>query len=424
MYQLQDVDLNFYYDNEVNIIKRFLEIRKFSNSLIDPLEKEDLCLQGMENASPPKWHLGHTNWFFETIVLRPWINEYKVQDERWGYIFNSYYETFGNRHPRAKRGLLTRPSINEVMKWRNRVDKEIVNLINKGFCSNKKWAYLLETGIQHEQQHQELFLMDILDGFSRQPLQPIYDINYQLKDFKKADFDFLSAKNDKWISFQEGLYEVGVENEPRNNKQRKFFFDNESPCHKVWLEPFKLSRYLVKNIEYKEFINDGGYRKSELWMSEGWEIKNEKKWEAPRYWRRDSQQSDWDKEFTLKGLKPIDFDMPVRHVSWFEADAFARWSKARLPLETEWEVAANNNLNSLKNIHDYVWQWTSSAYAAYPGFRPNQGELFEYNGKFMSSQYVLKGSSYITPRGHSRNSYRNFFNPASRWVVSGLRLAK
>ena len=381
------------------LLKSLLEVRRRSEALIQPLEPEDLGLQGMADASPPKWHLAHTTWFFETFLLQPHLAGHQPCDSRWSYQFNSYYEAVGDRHPRPERGLLSRPGINEILDWRHRVDTGLSHLLE---APSDALRGLAELGLHHEQQHQELLLMDLLDGFSRQPLEPCYASEADLK---------CSVQTAEWLACDEGLVEVG-------HSGGGFHFDNESPRHRVWLDRFELCSDLVSNRDYLAFIADGGYQRPELWMSEGWSRCREEGWQAPRYWRHDNE------EFTLAGRQPLDPEAPVRHVSWFEADAFARWSGARLPSEAEWEHARVMAGDALHHAHGVLWQWTSSPYRPYPGFTPPAGAIGEYNGKFMSSQFVLRGSCWLTPPGHGRDSYRNFFPPASRWMASGIRLAR
>ena len=387
------------------LLETLLEVRRRSEDLISPLEPEDLVLQGMEDASPPKWHLAHTTWFFETFLLQPHLPGHTACDPRWSYQFNSYYEAVGERHPRPKRGLLTRPTIQEVMAWRRQIDVGLEQLLERP-C--QELHPVAELGLHHEQQHQELLLMDLLDGFSRQPLEPVY----------AADADLALQVNDAdWLACDGGLMEIG-------HSGTDFHFDNEGPRHRVWLEPFELATQLVSNADYRAFLADGGYERPELWMSEGWALRQHLNWQAPRYWRGSGDADEWQDEFTLAGRKPLDPAAPVRHLSWFEADAFARWSGARLPVEAEWEVALTQHGARIAAAHGALWQWMASPYRPYPGFTPPQGAIGEYNGKFMSSQFVLRGSCWLTPRGHARDTYRNFFPPASRWMASGVRLAR
>lgn len=403
------------------LTSRLLEVRKATERLIEPLEPEDLCLQGMADASPPKWHLAHTTWFFETLVLKPHLSCYQGADPSWSFLFNSYYESIGNRHPRPERGLLTRPPIRDVISWRHHVDRSLQRLMKTSSAEDCKLLSMLELGIQHEQQHQELLLMDVLDGFSRQPTEPVYSRNWHEAPCHGSETT--------WLNIEGGLVSIGMPaaNGARNNQTSPddpFHFDNECPCHRTWLDPFQLADQLVSNADYRNFIADGGYLRPELWMSEGWAMRGQLGWRAPRYWRGEGPASEWAWEFSLAGRQPLDPHAPVRHLSWFEADAYARWAGARLPTEAEWEIAARQEGQRLAQLHGVLWQWTASPYRPYPGFRAQPGAIGEYNGKFMSGQFVLRGSSALTPPGHCRDTYRNFFQPGSRWMAAGIRLAK
>jgi ergothioneine biosynthesis protein EgtB len=312
----------------------------------------------------------------------------------------------------------------DVIAWRHKVNETLENLLERN--GDSPWLELVELGLQHEQQHQELMLMDLLDAFSRQPLEPAYRTDWQ----EPAGSPNNGAAP-VWLQCAGGLVEIGQDIH-ENNNALPFHFDNEEPRHRVWLEPYALADRLVSNGEYKAFIEDGGYERPELWMSEGWAIRSERQWKAPRYWRqansdeqkRDQPASTWASEFTLAGRCPLKDHRPVRHLSWFEADAYARWAGARLPTEAEWEIAAQEQKLKLKQSHAELWQWTASPYRPYPGFQAAQGAIGEYNGKFMTSQFVLRGSSQLTPNGHARDTYRNFFAPSSRWMAAGLRLAR
>ena len=399
------------------LAQRLAAVRRRTGELIAPLEPEDLCLQGMADASPPKWHLGHTTWFFEQFLLRQpaishLLSSYEPAPASWAYLFNSYYEAVGPRHPRPQRGLLSRPPIAEVLAWRGRVDLALQQLLSalaqQPATAAAPWLELIELGLQHEQQHQELLLMDLLDAFSRNPLEPAYG------DAPELRFQAAPPPSDRtaWLSHGGGLVELGF-GELACNSGAGFHFDNEAPRHRQWLEPFSIASQLVTNAEYGAFIAAGGYRRPELWLSEGWALMRQRGWQAPRYWRDEA-------EFTLAGRRPRWGQAPVRHLSWFEADAYARWAGARLPSEAEWELMAPQ----LPQAFGLLWQWTSSPYRPYPGFVAAPGAVGEYNGKFMSSQMVLRGSCFLTPEGHERFTYRNFFPPASRWQVAGLRLAQ
>ena len=382
------------------LLDTLLDVRDRSEALIARLEPEDLGLQGMADASPPKWHLAHTTWFFDTFVLQPHLASHTPCDPRWSYQFNSYYETVGERHPRSERGVLSRPPVREILAWRAEVDAGLKQLLSNE--PTPELQTLVELGLQHEQQHQELLLMDLLDGFSRQPLEPSYGIDADLQT---------STVRPQWLACDGGVVEIGAH-------KNGFHFDNETPRHRVWLDPFQISDELVSNAEYQAFIDDGGYRRPELWMSDGWGLVQQRGWNQPRYWR------DTHDEFGLAGRQRRDPAAPARHLSWFEADAFARWSACRLPTEAEWEHACALHGIAMHHAHGVLWQWTASPYRPYPGFCPPPGAIGEYNGKFMSSQMVLRGSSWLTPPGHGRDTYRNFFPPSSRWMAAGVRLAR
>ena len=382
------------------LLDTLLDVRDRSEALIARLEPEDLGLQGMADASPPKWHLAHTTWFFDTFVLQPHLASHTPCDPRWSYQFNSYYETVGERHPRSERGVLSRPPVREILAWRAEVDAGLKQLLSNE--PTPELQTLVELGLQHEQQHQELLLMDLLDGFSRQPLEPSYGVDADLQT---------STVRPQWLACDGGVVEIGAH-------KNGFHFDNETPRHRVWLDPFQISDELISNAEYQAFIDDGGYRRPELWMSDGWGLVQQRGWNQPRYWR------DTHDEFGLAGRQRRDPAAPVRHLSWFEADAFARWSTCRLPTEAEWEHACGLHGIEMHHAHGVLWQWTASPYRPYPGFCPPPGAIGEYNGKFMSSQMVLRGSSWLTPPGHGRDTYRNFFPPSSRWMAAGVRLAR
>jgi len=401
---------------------RYEEVRARSLALASPLSAEDQCVQSMPDASPTKWHLAHVTWFFETFLLRPGLPGYAVFDDAYGYLFNSYYEQVGPRHARPARGLLTRPSLDAVHAYRRHVDAAMRSLLADD--PDAETLALVELGLNHEQQHQELTLTDIKDLLSRSPLQPAYQAPRPRERRRGSEAS--------WIDHPGGLVEIGWDG-------RGFAFDCEGPRHKVWLEPFRLASRPVTNGEYLAFIEDGGYRRSEFWLSDGWSTCRRHGWEAPAYWRRDDAQG-W-RIFTLSGLRPVDPDSPVCHVSYFEADAYARWAGKRLPTEAEWEVLAAGGepeghfvdngayhplpaqADGLTQMFGDVWEWTQSAYSPYPGFLPAAGAVGEYNGKFMSGQMVLRGGSCVTPEGHVRATYRNFFYPRDRWQFSGIRLA-
>jgi ergothioneine biosynthesis protein EgtB len=382
---------------------RYRAVRDRTEALAAPLSPEDQVVQSMPDVSPTKWHRAHTTWFFETFLLTPSLPRYRVFDPAYAYLFNSYYETVGPRHPRPQRGLLSRPSVDDVARYRRHVDVAMHDCIDR---SEPDDAALIELGLQHEEQHQELLLMDIKHVLSCNPTDPAYAV---------ALPPVADGRADGWVSIDGGTVEIG-------DAAAGFAFDNERPRHLVYLEPFRLAPRLVTTGEWLEFIGDGGYRRPELWLSDGWYAVQERGWSAPLYWRHDGDDG-WT-VFTLSGRLPLDGTEPVVHLSHYEADAYARWAGARLPTEFEWEHAATSATPGvLHDLDGVAWQWTASAYLPYPRFRPAGGAVGEYNGKFMSGQMVLRGSAAITPPGHSRPTYRNFFPPASRWMYGGLRLA-
>lgn len=423
--------------------QRFRTVRQVSEDLIHGLEPEDLMLQGMADASPAKWHLAHTTWFFERFLLQN-DARHQAAPHQWHTLFNSYYRTVGSPHPRSERGLLSRPALRQILAWRQRVNGSMERLTAQletggagldGSPEQRQRLAMAELGLNHEQQHQELLLMDLLDGFSRSPLEPAYALAAPAHQDQPAA---PSPPPLGWWRHPGGLVWLGHDGEG-------FHFDNESPAHQVWLEPFAMGDRLVTNGEYAAFMADGGYQDSRHWMDEGWHWRRDHHITAPRYWRKDDE--DWQWEFTLEGRCPLDPNAPVRHLSWFEADAYARWAGARLPLEAEWETMAHHapcrdgqwlDVRNLKprqatalpgspvvqQVFGDLWEWTASPYRPYPGFRATSGAVGEYNGKFMSSQFVLRGGSFLTPAGHHRSTYRNFFAPRSRWMASGLRLAR
>jgi len=410
--------------------QRFLRLRNATEALAANLSPEDQTIQSMPDVSPTKWHLAHTTWFFETFLLLQHLPGYRVFAPSFGYLFNSYYQTVGPRHPRPQRGLLSRPGVSEIATYRRHVTDAMLRLIEgAGDTDWRTIAPLLELGINHEEQHQELVLMDIKHVFSINPLRPAYEQRRTIRRVEAA------AKKFGWVDFSGGLCEIG-------HGERGFSFDNEMPRHKVWLEPFRLASRPVTCGEFLAFIADGGYRRPELWLSDGWAAVEAQRWEAPLYWESNGG-GEWS-VFTLAGLLPLIPSEPVCHVSHYEADAYARWAGKRLPTEAEWEVAATaSNICTVANkgsafhlrraagtdggmdqMIGEVWQWTNSAYSPYPGFRAPAGAIGEYNGKFMSGQMVLRGGAVVTPPGHSRPTYRNFFPPTARWAFSGIRLAE
>jgi ergothioneine biosynthesis protein EgtB len=403
---------------------RYLRVRTRSAELTAPLSAEDAMLQSMADTSPAKWHLAHTTWFFESFVLgeRP---GYRPVDEAWHHLFNSYYVGVGSAHARGRRGLLSRPTLEQVRGYREEIDARVGRLLEDGVPD--ALAQRVELGLNHEQQHQELLLTDIKHAFWSQPLQPAY---------REAPTDADGAASAMgWIAVDEAIVEVGA---PAWPQSPAFAYDNESPRHRVLVPAHALARRPVSNGEFRAFVDDGGYRTASLWLSDGWERVRAEGWGRPLYW-----DAALEREFTLGGWRPLDPHAPVCHLSQYEADAFARWAGARLPTEFEWERAAatvpvaGNFAGSLRlhpaaaaprsgfaQLFGDVWEWTASAYAAYPGFREMAGALGEYNGKFMSGQQVLRGGSCASPASHLRASYRNFFPPSARWQFSGLRLAR
>ncbi len=364
---------------------------------------EDQVVQSMPNASPTKWHRAHTSWFFEHFLLLPQLAGYQVFDERFAYLFNSYYVAAGPRHARPNRGLVTRPDSREVSDYRAHVDAAVERLL--GAVGETKLAEILriiEIGLHHEQQHQELIVTDILHAFAQNPSDPVYDRQWQLPS---------PSPGRGMTELPSGLHRIGFESEG-------FHFDNERPVHQVFVQPARIAQGLITNAQWLEFMADGGYAMPSLWLSDGWATVEAEGWNAPGYWRK--HDGAWC-ALTLGGVRPVDPQAPVMHVSFYEADAFAHWAGKHLPTEAEWEVAARSGL--IADAFGLVWQWTRSAYLPYPGYRPASGALGEYNGKFMVNQMVLRGSSHATPDGHARVSYRNFFYPQARWQFSGLRLA-
>jgi ergothioneine biosynthesis protein EgtB len=405
---------------------QFALVRSASLALADGLSEADQTVQSMPDASPTKWHLAHTTWFFETFVLAAHQPGYQVFDERFAYLFNSYYEQAGPRHPRPQRGLLTRPSAAEVVDYRRHVDAAMADFLATPEACAPVPADLIELGLHHEQQHQELLLTDILHLLAQSPLRPAYRLAPTAARSEQHEL--------AWHSYEGGIGRIGHEGDD-------FAYDCERPRHQVLTHPFKLASRAVTNREWYAFIEDGGYRTATLWLSDGWATVQREGWQAPLYWEQ--RPGGW-WSMTLHGMQPIEADAPVCHVSYFEADAFARWAGKRLPTEAEWEIAATplpvtgNTLGSdalrplpaagegtgPAQMFGDVWEWTSSTFGAYPGFRAAPGAVGEYNGKFMCGQFILRGGSCATPEGHLRHSYRNFFYPHQRWQFSGLRLAE
>lgn len=402
-------------------VTAFAYTRAMSRAICGPLEVEDFVVQSMPDASPVKWHLAHTSWFFEQFILKPQLRGYQPLDPKYEYLFNSYYQAVGSMHQRSLRGLLTRPTVKDVFRYREHVDEHMTELLTHR-ADDEQINTLTTLGVHHEQQHQELMLTDLKHAFSCNPLQPTYRP-------RQADSAADTREPMRFQNFDGGIREIGA-------NPREFCFDNELPRHRVFVEPYALGDRLVTNAEYLEFVRDGGYRRPEFWLSDGWATVVSEKWMHPFYW-----DESLGTEFTLSGVQTIDPAAPVSHISFFEADAFARWAGARLPTEAEWELAAASqpvagNLLDLGRLHPQVssdagtqmfgdvWEWTSSPYVGYPGYRTLPGALGEYNGKFMCNQWVLRGGSCVTPASHIRASYRNFFPAHTRWQFAGLRLAR
>jgi ergothioneine biosynthesis protein EgtB len=414
---------------------RYARVRSFTEELARPLAAEDCVIQSMPDASPTKWHLGHTSWFFETFVLRAAWPHSPPYHPKFGFIFNSYYNAAGERHSRPHRGLLSRPTVPETYRYRAHVDERMGELLERVVCGEfEQLRPVIVLGLHHEEQHQELILTDIKHALAQNPLRPAY------RDVRPANENPVESSV-LGMAFREyagGTRSIGYEGQG-------FCFDNEMPRHNVLVPAFQLAERLVTNREYLAFMKDGGYGRPDLWLSDGWTAAQEGRWSAPLYWE---PEGDGFRVFTLDGMKEVQPAEPVCHVSYYEADAYARWANARLPLEAEWEVAAEEALEggnfvesgnlhpsasgppdaqgerSLRQLFGDVWEWTASPYMAYPGYRPWSGALGEYNGKFMCNQMVLRGGSCVTPRRHIRATYRNFFPPGARWQFSGIRLAR
>ncbi len=382
----------------------FRTVRGETEARAKPLSVEDQGVQSMPDASPTKWHRAHVTWFFETFLLLPHAHNYAVFDPRFPFLFNSYYVAAGPRHARPERGLITRPNAQDVAAYRAHVDSAVERLIESADEASAAAIFpILEIGLHHEQQHQELLLTDILHAFAQNPTDPAYDSEWKMPP---------ASGKGGYAEIPPGIHLIGHEGEG-------FHFDNEAPQHRALTQDMRIARALVTNSEWLEFIADGGYSDPSLWLSDGWSLRAAEDWQAPGYWR--NTDGVWH-SMTLGGLRPIEPNAPVMHVSYYEADAFARWAGKHLPTEFEWEVAARHDL--IDDAFGSVWQWTRSAYLPYPRYRAPDGALGEYNGKFMVNQMVLRGSSLATPQGHARVTYRNFFHPPARWQFSGLRLAE
>ncbi len=416
------------------LLNAYQSVRAWTRALCEPLCAEDYVVQSMPDASPAKWHIAHTSWFFETFLLKPHLKGYHALHPQYDFLFNSYYNAVGERHCRAKRGVISRPTVEEAWRYREYVDASMEKLICSAADARLQVLEpLLTLGLHHEQQHQELMVTDFKHLLGENPLLPAY---------QERRIEPAQVLEPRWAEFGEGVYEVG-----HADTAGGFSFDNEGPRHKRFLNRFALSDRLVTNREYLRFIEDGGYKKPALWLSAGWSTVQREGWQAPLYWQESAHG--W-QQFSLSGLRAVEPGEPVCHVSYFEADAFARWSGARLPTEFEWEVAAHseefgalcesgsfaesrrfhpsslsqNTGTRLQQMFGEAWQWTRSQYEPYPGYAPAAGALGEYNGKFMCNQFVLRGASCATPRSHARLTYRNFFPPEARWQFSGLRLAR
>jgi ergothioneine biosynthesis protein EgtB len=408
-----------------DLLARYRDIRRESEHICRPLATEDYCIQSMPDVSPPKWHLAHTSWFFETFLLRPFHAGYAVFHPQYDYLFNSYYETVGSPYPRARRGLLSRPGVQDIYRYRAHVDNAIEELLADCPTEHEQAVRArIVLGLHHEQQHQELLFTDIKHILALNPLKPAYR---EAEEAPSAPVPVLT-----WVAYPGGVREIGFGGSG-------FAFDNETPRHRVYLNDFALASRCVTNAEYLDFMENGGYGRPELWLSDGWREVNEHGWRAPLYWER-HDGSWW--TYTLAGVRPVRSEEPVCHISGYEADAFARWAGKRLPTEAEWETAAaafdvtgnfveSGQLHPLSatsgaipaQVYGDVWEWTASDYAPYPGFRATAGALGEYNGKFMCNQRVLRGGSCVSAQSHLRASYRNFFYMNSRWQFTGLRLA-
>jgi ergothioneine biosynthesis protein EgtB len=410
------------------LAERYQQVRRFTEQLCTTLEPEDYVVQSMPDVSPAKWHLAHVSWFFETFLLRPESRDYRSPDDRYNFLFNSYYEAVGPRHERPRRGLLSRPTVKEVYRYRAHVDEHVLDLLETADdATAARVAPVVTLGLHHEQQHQELLLTDLKHVFSCNPLKPAFAAHTGQPGGAVPPL--------RWHAYPEGVYWIGHTGDD-------FAFDNETPRHRVFLDAFRLGSRPVTSGEYLQFMADGGYTRPDLWLSMGWATVQEQGWRAPFHW--EERDGRW-LQFTLTGLREVDPAEPVCHVSYFEADAYARWAGARLPTEAEWEVAAADvpirgnfvedgrwhpapaatdaPADHPSQLYGDVWEWTQSAYDAYPGFRPVTGAIGEYNGKFMCGQYVLRGGSCATSVAHIRPTYRNFFPPDARWQFTGIRLA-
>ena len=412
---------------KTNLGQQFEAVRAFTEKITEPLEIEDYVVQVTENASPAKWHLAHTTWFFETFLLEKFLDDYSPVHPQYSYLFNSYYLQTGVPHCRARRGNISRPTVRQVFEYRESINCHVLDLIKNSTDKEfAQYAPVIEIGIHHEQQHQELLMTDLKYMFAQNPL----NIAYRNKERPRKNH----IPEINWVSFEEGVYKIGHDGDG-------FGYDNEFPRHKTYIHDFELADRLVTNAEFIEFIEAGAYQEVEWWLDEGFSTIRDEGWNAPLYWKK--EDADWF-HYTLSGREKIDPNEPVTHISYFEAEAYARWKGCRLPTEQEWEVASETvetegnfvdndylhpvalqeNKNELKQMFGDVWQWTQSSYAPYPGYKPLPGALGEYNGKFMCNQYVLRGGSCATSESHFRKTYRNFFHADERWQFTGIRLAK
>lgn len=411
------------------LVTKYSKVRQLTESLCEPLETEDYVVQPIEDVSPPKWHLAHTTWFFETFILGKYIKDYKPYHELYSYLFNSYYYHAGERWQRPRRGNLSRPTVKKIYKFRKAIDDRMIDLMHN--LSEEHLAELealLELGLNHEQQHQELILTDLKYNFALNPLFPVYH--------KEKNNDTAKIEKINYVHFSSGTFEIGY-------ADKGFHYDNEQPVHKVYQQDFLLADRLVTNGEFLQFIESGGYRSFQHWLSAGWDTVQNQMWQHPLYWHK--MENGW-YEMTLSGLVKLNMNAPVTHVSFYEAEAYASWANKRLPTEAEWEIAVNQvdadpkngyfvddkkfhpqpvkkNGEKLMQMYGDVWEWTGSSYLPYPGYREAEGALGEYNGKFMIDQMVLRGGSCATSRGHIRSTYRNFFQTDKRWQFTGIRLA-